>query len=179
MKQNLFGIVILFLSTCGWAQKHVSVNSNVVFFSKAFIEDITAKSQKSKSVIDLSTGNIAFSIPINSFEFRKSLMQEHFNEKYLESDIYPKSTFTATLLGFESGKDYDEIFAEGVLEIHGVKQNVKIPGSIIYNGSKLAIHSVFIIKIADYKIRIPRLMFQNIAEVIKVTIDFEYETNEK
>lgn len=178
MKQ-LVVTLLLMTSVCAVAQKHVSVKSTVVFYSKALIEDITAKNTKSKSVIDVAEGKIAFSIPISGFKFRKSLMEEHFNEKYLESDKFPKATFSATLVGFEKGVSQEEMIANGVLQIHGVKQDVQVPGSITFQGNKISVHCVFKIKIADYNIKIPRLMFQNIAEEIEITIDFEYDTNEK
>ncbi len=172
-------IIGLFLfHSLGFAQQYASTKSKVTFFSEALIEDITATNDKSRSVIDTSTGKIAFSIPIKDFKFRKSLMQEHFNDKYLESDKFPRSTFSANLIDFENGKNYEGIIAEGDFEIHGVKKKVQIPGSIEYKGGKMIIHSVFTILIADYDIKIPRLMFQNIAEEIEITIDFEYDTNE-
>lgn len=177
--KSLWIIGLLLLPSLGVAQQYSSTKSKVTFFSEALIEDITATNDKSRSVIDTGTGKIAFSIPINGFKFRKSLMQEHFNDKYLESDKFPKSTFSATLVDFEKGKNYDEIIAEGELEIHGVKKNVQLPGSIEYKGEKMLIHCVFTVLIADYDIKIPTLMFQNIAEEIEITVDFEYDTNEK
>ncbi len=177
MKSVLFGLLLF--PVLGFSQQIASSKSTVTFFSEALIEDITAINKKSRSVIDLESGKIAFSIPIKEFEFKKSLMQEHFNDKYLESVKYPKSTFSATIIDFEAGKDVEEIIAEGELEIHGVKKNVQITGSIEHKGGKMFIRCVFTVLIADYKIKIPRLMFQNIAEEIEITIEFEYETNEK
>ena len=106
-------------------------------------------------------------------------MQEHFNEKYLESDKYPKATFNGTIIGFEVNKMNPDVEAEGELEIHGVKNRVKVRGKLDFIGDNLIMHSIFMVKLVDYKITVPKLMFQNIAEEIEVTIDIEYKAYEK
>ncbi len=85
----IFTSCLVFLCFTGWAQRYSSSASEITFYSDAPIEDIKATNKKAKSVFDAEKGQVAFSIPIDQFEFRKSLMQEHFNEKYLESDKYP------------------------------------------------------------------------------------------
>ena len=83
-------------------QKYSAEKSFVAFFSHAAIEDITADNTKSVSIFNSATGDIAFSIPIKEFEFAKSLMKEHFNEKYMDSEKYPKSTFQGKINGFDA-----------------------------------------------------------------------------
>lgn len=175
-------LVILTLLVCAmapaWAQKYIAESSKIVFFSKAPLEDIRAVNEKGRSVLDAGTGKVAFSIPVNAFQFKKSLMQEHFNEKYLETEKFPKSTFSATLESYEHGNSYDEITARGSLEIHGVKRDVEISGTLKQDGDRIMVHAVFPVRLEDYKIKIPSLMWQNIAEVVEVTIDFEYKPYE-
>ena len=79
------------------AQKYVLEKSTVIFYSEATIENITAKNEKASSVLNSETTEVAFSIPIREFQFAKKLMQEHFNEKYLESEKFPKSTFSGKI----------------------------------------------------------------------------------
>ena len=111
---------------------------------------------------------------MSGFEFEKSLMQEHFNEKYMESDKFPKSTFKGKITGYEVDKRNPNTWAEGELEIHGVKQDIKVPGRLDFAEDKVVVHSVFLVKLVDYNIKIPKLMFQKIAEEIEITVHIEY-----
>src|SRR5688572_26549037 len=84
-----------------FAQKYIAEKSEIVFFSDAPMEDIKATNKKASSIFNTSNNEIVFSVPISEFQFAKSLMQEHFNEKYMESDKYPKSTFQGTIQNFD------------------------------------------------------------------------------
>jgi len=171
----IFILCLTFVCFSSWAQRYSSSVSEITFFSDAPIEDIKATNKKAKSVFDAEKGQVAFSVPIDQFEFRKSLMQEHFNEKYLESEKYPKATFAATLKDYVPNSSDSSIVAEGTMEIHGVKKKISIPGSILFSGDEIVIACVFEISLEDYDIKIPSLMFKNIAEVIEVTVRFEYQ----
>lgn len=158
------------------AQKHVAESSTVSFFSNAALEDIKAENTKTVSLFNSETGDIAFSIPINQFQFKKSLMQEHFNEKYLESDKYPKATFQGKLVGYSiTNKTLQNVNATGKLTIHGVTKEVTIPGTVEEIDQKLLMKATFIVRLEDYKIKIPQLMWQNIAEQVEVSVSFTYK----
>lgn len=177
--KSIILIVLLFISTSVVGQKYISEKSNIVFFSSALLEDIEARNEKAKSVFDADNGDFVFSIPVNQFQFAKSLMQEHFNEKYMESDKYPTTIFKGKVLDFEKGSENNNVWTEGELEIHGVKRNVKIQGNLIFKGERVIIESKFIVKLEDYEIEIPKLLFQKIAEEVEVTVNFEYKRYEK
>ncbi len=170
-------LVALTTQLVSYGQKVKSDKSSTKFFSSAMLEDITATTTKGVSVINLETGEIAFRIPIQSFEFEKSLMQEHFNEKYLESDTYPYATFTGKITNWQQGIDMPNAMAKGVMKIHGVEKNIQVEGSIT-SAKKLKIKAVFPVKVAEYGIEVPSLMFQKIAEVVEVTVEYEYPTHE-
>lgn len=171
-----FIIVFMFATSTGFAQKFTVEKSNVVFFSDALIEDITATNKKASGLFNADNGDIVFSIPVSAFKFAKSLMQEHFNEKYMESDKFPKATFQGKVQGFEkSGSTTQSAKAIGKLTIHGVTKEVEIPGTITRQGNKLQLNTKFIVKLADYNIAIPQLMLQNIAEQVEVTADFVFK----
>lgn len=176
---RIFNIILFlsfFLIQVGFGQHYRSNKSAVSFFSSATLEDISAESIKGTSVIDLGKNQMAFSIPINSFEFDKSLMKEHFNEKYMESDKFPKSTFVGKIAGFDSSRNgIQKTQAEGEMTIHGVTKKIKIEGAIEKKGNLLLLSSSFIIRLEDYKVKIPKLLWQNIAEQVEVKINFEYE----
>ena len=174
---RIAGLLILLLFTNkSLAQKYKSVASSVHFFSDAPMEDIEATNLDGQSAIDLSTGEIVFSIPIKSFEFEKSLMQEHFNENYLESDKYPAATFKGIISGFQvEGSGWQKARAEGSMNIHGVSNDLTVDGEINIEKGSIGIKSKFPIALEDYKIKIPKVVFYNIAEVVEVTITFRYE----
>lgn len=159
----------------GTAQKFVAEKSVITFFSDALIEDITATNSKTLSIFNKQTGEIAFSVPIREFQFDKKLMQEHFNEKYMESDKYPKATFSGKLLNFdETQTGIQNVKASGKLSIHGVTKDVELSGTVQLS-DKLVLKSKFNVKLADYKIKIPQVVFQNIAEVVEVSVDITYK----
>ena len=173
-------LILLFCVQLTLAQKYKSTQSTVSFYSEAPVENIEAINSKSKSILDLSTGGIVFSIPIKSFIFDKSLMQEHFNEKYLESDKYPKATFMGVITGFDISKEgAQKVKAKGKLNIHGVEREIHQLGEMSFMDNKVTLNHSFKIELKDYKIKIPKLLWQNIAEIVDVKIFFEYEPYEK
>lgn len=181
MKALLIAGLVVFLFT--WtgvselkAQRYTSVSSRVHFFSDAPMEDIEAVNIDGRSAVDLEAGEVVFSIPIRSFTFEKSLMQEHFNENYMESDKYPNATFQGQLSGFDpSVSNWQKATANGKMKIHGVEQSLRVEGSLRILDQKLEIQAKFPIALKDYNIKIPKVVFYNIAEVVDVTINFNYE----
>jgi polyisoprenoid-binding protein YceI len=157
-------------------QKYSTEQTFVSFFSDAAIEDIKADNKKTVGVFNSSTGDIAFSVPIKEYEFEKSLMKEHFNEKYMETEKYPKSTFQGKVTGYDANAAGSQnVTSKGKLTIHGETKEVEIPGTIEKQGEKLLMKSKFIVKLEDYKITIPQLLWQNIAEQVEVTVDFTFK----
>ena len=161
------------------AQKYISEKSEVVFFSEAPMENIEAHNKNATSVFDASSGEIVFSVPIKSFQFEKSLMQEHFNENYMESDKFPKSTFKGKVSGFQNKEGIQKVSAEGSLLIHGVTKNVKVTGDMQVKEGKIFLNAKFPVSVAEYDIKIPKIVFYNIAEVVDVTLNFQYKPYEK
>ena len=174
MKSTLLFLLILALSPA-IAQKYKAEGGYVKFFSEATLEDIAAENNNGTSVFDQGNGNIVFSIPIQSFEFDKSLMKEHFNEKYMESEKYPKATFKGTISDFQNSEGVQKVQAQGSMTIHGVTRQVSYEGQIEKKGDQLRMTSTFKVRLEDYKVKIPRLLWQNIAEEVEVTVDFQYK----
>jgi hypothetical protein len=158
------------------AQKFSLAQSTVTFFSDAAIEDITATNSKTTSLWNVSTGEIVFSVPIKEFEFEKSLMRTHFNEKYMESDKYPRALFQGKIAGIKMDvREPQLVKAQGKITIHGVTREIEVPGTIQVKEGEIIAKAKFIVKLQDYKIKIPQLLWQNIAEEVEVTVDFLYK----
>ena len=130
MKKLILLIVIVSVSTEVFSQKYISEQNKVSFFSEAPMENIEAHSYKSKSMFDTGSKEIVFSIPIRTFEFEKSLMQEHFNENYMESGKYPRARFKGQVEDFVMKEGTQSVLAKGDLEIHGVTKPVSVGGEI-------------------------------------------------
>lgn len=178
MKRIVLFSFMIFHSMQVHGQALPSESGYVRFFSSALIEDITAENVKASAIFNIETGEAVFLIPITGFKFRKSLMQEHFNENYLESDKYPEAFFRGKIVGYTPGNPRSKAMAEGDMTIHGVTKRVKIPGTIIKQDGKFILESVFFVVLKEYKVEIPRLMFQNIAEEVEVTVKFEFKSPE-
>jgi polyisoprenoid-binding protein YceI len=179
MIRSFLVIVWVLISASVSGQKFVSERGFIKFFSHATIEDITARNEKVTAMFDAAAGTIAFVVPINKFEFAKSLMQEHFNEKYLESERYPKSTFQGRILGYSPDATTEQsVSAQGKLTIHGVTRDVDIPGQIVRLEKGLKMTARFMVELKDYDIEIPTLMWQNIAERVEVTLEFSFRPAE-
>ncbi|WP_345949568.1 YceI family protein [Mucilaginibacter sp. PAMB04274] len=173
-------IVMIFIAWMHISQAiqgtYVCKNARISLFSKAPLEDIDAVSQKGTSVFNATTGDLAFSVPIRSFQFQKSLMQEHFNENYMESDKYANASFKGKiqqLPALDKDGTY-AITATGVFEVHGVKQNRTINGKITVNKGVVSMASEFMVQCKDHKIEIPTIVFKNIAETIRVQVAATY-----
>jgi polyisoprenoid-binding protein YceI len=178
MKNSIFALLVL-LTTSIQAQKVFTKNGNISFFSKSPLENITAKNNQVMSVLNTQTGEMQFSVLIKSFQFEKSLMQEHFNENYMESDKYPKSTFkgsVADISKIDVSKDGNyNVVVSGDLTIHGVTKKVSTPGNFTVKNGTITGNAVFPVKLADYNISIPKLVKDNIAETIEITVNCTYD----
>ncbi len=180
MKQILFLLVVL-LNLPTQAQKMTARNGHVWFYSHTPVEDITAHNNQVVSILDKNNLTIQFSLLVKSFEFEKKLMQEHFNENYMESDTYPKSGFTGTITkpnNLDFGKDGSyNVEVSGELTIHGITNKVTTPGIIIVSGSSVNAKAKFIVRPEDYNIKIPDIVKEKIAREIEVNVDVNYLPN--
>ncbi|MEJ5960862.1 YceI family protein [Pedobacter immunditicola] len=174
----VFAILFLLLipKMSGSQQVYTSDQVEFTFFSKAPIEDITARSQKGVSAIDVKTRSVYFKVSIRSFEFKKRLMQQHFNENYMESSKYPFAEFKGNILeAVDLSKDGSYLVTvKGDLNIHNVTKNYTVKGQVVVGQGKITAHSKFQVKLADHQIKIPRLVIRNIAEIVQVQVSAVY-----
>lgn len=175
MKKLIITTVVLFgaiVSLPAQIYKSKADGSSVTFFSKSPLEDITAVNKKSTFVINTATNDIQAGITMISFKFKSPLMEEHFNENYVESDKYPTSVFKGKIVeSIDYTKDGEnKVTVKGTLNLHGVTKDVEMQGTLTKKGNEISIASDFKIKIADYKIKVPSLYVQNIAEVVDVKV---------
>jgi polyisoprenoid-binding protein YceI len=159
------------------AQQVVTRNGYIGFFSKAPLEDIKAETTQAAAVVDLSKKNLLFTALLKGFLFPKALMQEHFNENYVESDTYPKATFSRT---YESDLDATangtyNVQVKGELTLHGVTRELNLPATFQVQPDKLTGTAGFTVAPQDYNIRIPALVRDKIARQIAVLVNVEFQ----
>ena len=148
----------------------------ITFFSKAPLENIYAQSQNLNSVLNTTNNDVVFFIPMRSFHFKKALMQEHFNEKYVESDKYPNATYKGkinTAIDYSKDGEY-EVTSSGTFTLHGVEKQRTDKGTITIKGDSISIRSEFIVGLKDHNIKIPKLLTEYITETVKVNFTINY-----
>ena len=171
------------LNSVDGSVKYFSRNGTITFYSDAPLEKIDAINHKAASVIDTETGKIEFSVLMKAFEFKKSLMQEHFNENYVESDKFPKATFKGEIsniadVNWDKDGEYP-VQLIGSMTIHGVTKDLVSKGVITVKGGKVSGDSKFDVKLSDYDIGIPGVVKDKISEIVNITVEVDYQKLEK
>lgn len=173
MKKFTTLLIGLFLSVGLYAQTYMSKTGKVSFSSDAPMELINAESNKLTGILKAADKKFAFSINITSFQgFNSDLQREHFNENYMESEKYPKATFSGKIVenvDFTKDGTY-KVNAKGKLTIHGVTVERTIPATITTKGGVSTINTKFTVKLVDHKIEIPTVVMKKIAEEIYITV---------
>jgi polyisoprenoid-binding protein YceI len=164
-------------ATSVFAQKYLTRTGKISFNATAVgsPEDIEAVNNEVANILDAKTGEIVFQAPVKSFKFQRALMQEHFNENYMESDKFPKSDFRGTITNFSDvsvTKDgtYD-VKVSGKLTIHGVTNPILVPGTMVVKDGTVSFKAKFMVKLADYKISIPRVVEDKIGKEALITLE--------
>ncbi len=181
MKRTTLIIFLIFTLYFLVAQsKLIARQGQVSFFSYTSVENIEATNNQASSLINLDQGEIAISLLMRAFVFKKALMREHFNESYIESDIFPKASFEGTILDFDSSLPPSQTkIIKGRIELHGVSQEKEIKATIENTNGTIILSGTFSLPVADYNIKIPPIVAGNIAKTIEVTYRIQYAPYEK
>lgn len=155
--------------------KFYTKSGKVSFFSSTSVENIQAQHKSAVVLLDTKTGDLQLAVLMKGFEFKKALMQEHFNSDYVESDKYPKAEFKGLVtnnssINYAIEGNYPAT-VKGKLTIHGTTKDIETTGTITVKGGKITLDSSFPVLVADYNIRIPKLYRDNISKSIKVTVN--------
>lgn len=151
------------------AQIFLGNEGNISFFSETPLENISAVNKNVSAVFDASTNDLVFQLKITDFIFPNALMQEHFNENYLESDIYPNSTF----LGKVNLDNKDKAIVEGDLTMHGISNNIIASGDFFQDENTVTILAEFSVKLDEFSIKIPTIVMYKIAEKINIKVNIK------
>jgi hypothetical protein len=181
MKIKIFCFLLLGIFQLAPAQKYISKTGHIWFYSHTSMEDIEGHNHQVASILDPATGDLIFSLLQKSFEFKVKLMEEHYNENYMESDKFPKATFKGKItnldkIDFKKDGTYTAE-ATGELTLHGVTKPVTNTGTIEVKNGIVTAKAKYSIVPKDYNIEIPGLVADKIAKEVEVTVDITYNAN--
>ncbi|WP_114792932.1 YceI family protein [Niabella yanshanensis] len=168
--------VILFTAYPAFAQKYFTKTGIISFSAGTSLEDIDAVNKSATSVMDAATGKIEFAVLIRGFEFKRALMQEHFNENYMESSKYPKAVFKGNIveaIPFNKPGTYTAT-VKGILEMHGVKKETTAKGTIKVSAASIQAVSRFSVNTSDFNISIPGVVKDKVSPVVNISVNCNY-----
>lgn len=176
MKNTILAMLLL-LSGMLYAQKYMTQNGVISFYSSTPIEDIEAVNNQVSAIMDIEKKEIAAILLMKAFSFEKALMQEHFNEKFVESERFPKATFKGKIADLQDFNEVpeQEVTLEGELNIHGVSKPLNVKGNLSEHNGSLKASFSFKVKPADHDIKIPATVRDKIAKEVQVKVNFEFQ----
>lgn len=174
--KKIFLSLLLLASLGSIAQtKMLTKNGKITFeASVPAFEEVKAKNESVTVVLNPSTGEIASLALVKSFRFKVALMEEHFNENYMESDSYPKATFKGKIDNFNVAKltaTAQNFTIKGKLEMHGKTKDITITAAIKKTGDGIDIDSNFTVNTDDYGIDIPSVVSKKVSKKVSVKLD--------
>ena len=162
----------LLIGFCAKSQIYLGKACEISFFSKGPIEDISALNKNTVPLLNTSNNEVVFKVTIKGFEFKSKLMEEHFNEKYMESDTYPYAIFTGKInetIDYKKDSTY-KITVTGKFTMHGVEKERTVNATAIIKDGEISFESKFNVALKEHNITIPSLMTKKFAEVMEVTV---------
>jgi len=177
MKKKGILLLLFLMSLSLFSQNRFMTKEGFVsFFSHTLVEDIKADNTQVLSIVDTETGEIAIQLLMRSFQFKKALMQQHFNDSYVESHKFPKAKFSGFIMNLDAlVNGYTETQIKGTLNVHGEDKEIEVPAKIYRSDDELRITGGFTVEVADFDIKIPAVVRNNIARTIKVSFNLTHE----
>jgi polyisoprenoid-binding protein YceI len=182
MKGTILILAMLALFQVSQGQKLITKTGHIEFYSKTPLEEVEAHNRQVVSTLDPASGEMVFMLLIKSFEFKKALMQEHFNENYIESDKYPKASFKGKItnldkIDFKKDGVYNTEVS-GDMTIHNVTKPLTAKGTLEVKGGTVIANSKFLTTPQEWDIEIPSVVADKIAKQIEVTVEATYTPNQ-
>jgi len=178
MLKKLFTLVLLVASVGVFGQsKFIAKNAYISFFSSTPMEDILGESNEAVTILNAETGEIAFQALMTTFHFKRALMEEHFNENYMESTKFPKAKFNGKIEGFNKAMltaNVSDIKVTGILSVHGVDKSITAPAKLGLESGKLVATAKFKVTPEEFGIAIPSLVRDKIGKEMEITVKANY-----
>ncbi|WP_299607540.1 YceI family protein [uncultured Aquimarina sp.] len=172
--KNIIFVFLFIISGTVLAQGKFITKKGVISFEASVpsFEEVKAKNTTVTAILNTDNGEIAALALVKGFRFKNALMEEHFNENYIESDDFPKATFKGVLVDFDVENLQKEYIIKGKLSLHGKSKEIQTKGILTKDGNTISISSTFIAKPEDFDIKIPGIVSKKIADDISVSLNF-------
>lgn len=172
--KNILFIFLFIISGAVFSQGKFITKKGVISFEASVpsFEEVKAKNATVTAILNTDNGEIAALALVKGFRFKNALMEEHFNENYIESDDYPKATFKGILVDFDLENLQKEYIIKGKLSLHGKSKEIQTKGILSKDGDTISISATFITKPEDFNIKIPSIVSKKIADDISVSLNF-------
>ncbi len=179
MKKLIFSLLFVGIGLTVYGQKYFTKEGSITFHSDASMEKIEAVNNRVTAVLDIESCAVEFALLVKAFQFEKALMEEHFNENYMESDKYPKALFKGQIdnpdeVRFKEKGEYKALVS-GDLTVHGVTNKVETEVAIVVDEEGIKGSTDFILACADYKIKIPKVVADNVAKEIEILVSTNFQ----
>lgn len=179
---NKFLLTVFFIistSITSETHEYIERQGQVTFFSYTSVEDIQAVNNQVLTLFNPETSEIAVKILMRAFVFKKSLMHEHFNESYIESDLYPNATFNGNIIDFDTTQSTQTRIIKGDFTLKNITKSIEVKATITKINEGYTITGTLDVFIDDYNINVPPLLSPNISKKIEVSFNFNYVPYEK
>lgn len=179
---KLFPLLLLFTFANSVDKKnsqYIARQGQVTFFSYTSVENIEAKNNQVYSILDIEKQEIAVSMLMRAFVFKKDLMYEHFNESYIESDVHPQANFEGKIIDFDAKIPLQTKIIKGTITIHGISKEIEIKTVIENKNDSYIISGDFTVSINNFDIKVPPILTSNIAKNISLKFRFQYQPYEE
>jgi|SRR6218665_2486982 len=181
MKKIVLSILALAFSSGLFAQIYIAKTCEISFFSASPLENIEAVNKACKPILNTATNDLQMKVVVTAFQFDKPLMQEHFNENYMETEKFPNAIFKGKInekIDWTKDGEY-KVTVTGKLTMHGVEKERTVEGVVKIKGTEITLTSKFNIHIADHAIKVPSLYVETIAEDVETKINAVLEPYKK
>lgn len=181
MKNLLVTTLTVFVVMTGYGQKFYTKNAQINFdaTTSSSPEKVEGINRSGTCVVDTKSGNMQFAVLMKAFAFEKALMEEHFNENYMESDKFPKAEFKGEIkdnddINYSKDGTY-KVKVKGKLTMHGVSNDVDAEAKIIIQNGKISAMADFNVKLSDYNVSIPGLVADKVSKTVKISVSCSLE----
>lgn len=174
MRKTALLILVLFAGNVIFSQKMMTRTGEIKFeASVPAFEPVAAVNNSVSAILDKSSGEFAALALIKAFKFKVPLMEEHFNENYIESNEFPKATFKGKIINFDASKTANSKYdLEGDLTIHGVTKKITTQIDLVSKDGKINVASKFTVKAQDFDIKIPSVVKSKVSQNVNIAVDF-------
>ncbi len=172
-------LVLVGISSPATAQRYFTKGGTIYFNASGPAEAIEATNKTVTCVMDVQTGAVQFAVMMKSFLFEKALMEEHFNENYVESSKFPKAEFKGeitnkTAIQFTKDGAYPA-HVKGKLTLHGISKDLEADGFITIKDGKPQISAEFKVNLIDYGVEIPSLVADKVSKEARIKVNCSLE----